>query len=584
VSLSVLTVHAQDSLQIKKEIGKISFSGNDYYSNIQLKEMMFQKEGGSYSKDQLELDIRNIISNYQKEGFINCSIEKLEQSFNFDSSKVDISVSIKEGSKILIGEVIIEGNKVMASSVLFKLIDTEPGKVLRQETLNQDIVQLLNYYEEKGYTFASINVKDIIKYSDSGKEKLRVIISIQENEQVKIDNIVIEGNTTTNSNVILRELRIEKNSFITREKISNIRRTLDNLGYFESVEEPKIYKYKNSTVLLIKVKEGNTNTFDGILGYVPPSQQEDNGYFTGLVNLSLRNLFGTGRRLDARWQKEVKSTQELEMKYLEPWVLNFPVNMNLSFLQRIQDSTYIKRDFQLKADVLLSKYFTASFTAGVERVIPSPADSLISLYYTIFDSRVLTTGFEIRFDSRDYVYNPTRGFLYRTTYTIGQKKIYNAASFTGQDVPSDFTVQRGIIDLDIYYSFFKRQSLLLSLHGGEVISPKFENADYFRFGGNRTVRGYREEQFLASRIAWSNIELRYSLSRKSFASLFYDMGYYRKPKDDIAKTDEIKEFIFGYGLGIRVETGLGIFGISYALGKGDSMLEGKIHFGIVNDF
>lgn len=549
-----------------------------------MKDMMFQKEGSLFSQEQLDLDVRNIITNYQKEGFIECEIDKLVKYYNFDSSKIDLSIGIKEGSKILIGEIIIEGNKIIPKSVLEKLMDTEPGKVLKQETLNQDIVQILNYYEEKGYTFAAITVKDVIKYSDSGKEKLRIFISIQENEQVRIDNIIIEGNTSTNSNVILRELRIEKNSYITRDKISNIRRTLENLGYFESVEEPKIYKYKNSTVLVIKVKEGNTNTFDGIVGYIPPSQQEDNGYFTGLVNLSLRNLFGTGRRLDARWQKEVKNTQELEMKYLEPWVLNFPVNINFSFLQRIQDSTYIKRDFQLKADALLSKYFTASFTGGVERVIPSIDFSLISPYYTIFDSRVLSSGFEIRLDTRDYVYNPTRGFLYKTSYTIGQKIIYNASSYPGQDIPADFTVQRGMIDLDIYYSFFKRQSILLSLHAGEVLSPKFENADYFRFGGNRTVRGYREEQFLASRIAWSNIELRYSLSRKSFASLFYDFGYYRRPKDEIAKTDEIKDFIFGYGLGLRVETALGIFGISYALGKGDSMLEGKIHFGIVNDF
>lgn len=546
--------------------------------------MMFQKEGSLFSPEQLELDVRNIITNYQKEGFIECEIDKLVKYYNFDSSKIDLSISIKEGSKILIGEIIIEGNKIIPKSALQKLMDTEPGKVLKQETLNQDIVQILNYYEQMGYTFAAINVKDIIKYTDAGKEKLRVIISVQENEQVRIDNIIIEGNTSTNSNVILRELRIEKNSFITRDKISNIRRTLENLGYFETVEEPKIYKYKNSTVLVIKVKEGNTNTFDGIIGYIPPAQQEDNGYFTGLVNLSLRNLFGTGRRLDARWQKEVKNTQELEMKYLEPWVLNFPVNMNFSFLQRIQDSTYIKRDFQLKADALLSKYFTASFTVGVERVIPSIDVSLISPYYTIFDSRVLSSAFEIRLDTRDYVYNPTKGFLYKTSYTIGQKKIYNASSYPGQDIPADFTVQRGIIDLDIYYSFFKRQSILLSLHAGEVLSPKFENADYFRFGGNRTVRGYREEQFLASRIAWSNIELRYSLSRKSFASLFYDFGYYKRPKDEIAKTDEIKDFIFGYGVGLRVETALGIFGISYALGKGDSLLEGKIHFGLINDF
>ena len=36
--------------------------------------------------------------------------------------------------------------------------------------------------------------------------------------------------------------------------------------------------------------------------------------------------------------------------------------------------------------------------------------------------------------------------------------------------------------------------------------------------------------------------------------------------------------------GINLETGLGILGVSYALGKGNSLSEGKIHFGIINEF
>jgi outer membrane protein insertion porin family len=80
------------------------------------------------------------------------------------------------------------------------------------------------------------------------------------------------------------------------------------------------------------------------------------------------------------------------------------------------------------------------------------------------------------------------------------------------------------------------------------------------------------------------VELRYSLTRKTFASVFYDFGYYFKPYDALALTPEDKNFIYGYGVGIRIETALGIFGISYALGRGDSFLQGKVHFGVINDF
>jgi outer membrane protein insertion porin family len=336
-------------------------------------------------------------------------------------------------------------------------------------------------------------------------------------------------------------------------------------------------------VLDIKVKEGNTNTFDGILGYVPPIQNEDNGYFTGLVNLSLRNLFGTGRRADARWQKETRSTQELELKYLEPWVLGYPFNANIGFLQRVQDSTYIKRNVSLKGEALITRSFSASLLANFERVIPTLNDNNEQIY-NVFDSRTVSTGVEIKLDTRDYIYNPASGVLYRTSYQVGQKKIYNASAFPNLDIPADFTVQKGTVDLDFYYSFFRRQTSLVGVHGVEIRSPEFEIADYMRFGGSATVRGYREDQFLASRAAWANFELRYSLTRKTFASIFYDAGYYKKPYDALTMSPEQSGFIFGYGAGIRIETSLGIFGVSYALGKGDTFLEGKIHFGLINDF
>lgn len=566
--------------QTISKVDKIEFKGNEYFSGKEIQNFMTVKAGSAFSEIQFELDLKNIIQNYQKAGYINCKITGSTKEYNFDSSDVSLFVNIEEGKQVFTGEVIFEGNKLYKTPYLESIIDTKPGKVLDASVLNRDLTDLLNLYEKKGYTFVSITVKNIEEYSEDNTNKLRVVIKIDENEKIKIDNIVIEGNTTTKKAVITREISLGENNLISRENLLEIKRRLENLGYFESVEQPKILKYRNSTVLMIKVKEGNTNTFDGILGYVPPSLSEAKGYFTGLVNLSIRNLFGTGRRVEARFQKEVKTTQELELRYLEPWLFGYPLNINLAFLQRIEDSTYIKRDVSVKSDALVSKKLTLSAIFNFGRVIPT----LTNNTFSIFDSRLLAAGIEIKFDSRDYVYNPFSGILYRTGYSVGQKKIYNASSFPGRDIPQDFTVQKGAVDLDFYYSFFKRQSSLVAVHGVEIRSPKFETADLYRFGGINSVRGYRDGQFLGSRVAWSNIEVRYSLSRKSFAAVFYDMGYYRRPEDDLFNIPAQEGFIFGYGLGIRIETGLGMFGVSYALGKGDSILEGKVHFGLINDF
>jgi len=74
------------------------------------------------------------------------------------------------------------------------------------------------------------------------------------------------------------------------------------------------------------------------------------------------------------------------------------------------------------------------------------------------------------------------------------------------------------------------------------------------------------------------------LTQRSYAFLFFDAGYYfldAVPEKGIAK---LEEYIFGYGLGITVETAIGLLGVSFALAQGDSFSEGKIHFGIINEF
>ncbi len=561
-------------------IGELEFTGNDFFSAKELTGFILSKPGSPFTKMQFELDLRNIIKIYQENGYLDCSISENPVMYNFDSTAVTLGAAITEGKRCVIGNIKIDGAKLFSEMQIKENIDTKTGSVLNSVTLNNDMTAILNLYEKKGYTFAQVHVSGIEQYTENGIPKVKVNIRIEENEKIKIDEIKIEGNTTTKDYVITREIPSGGNNSLSRENLLEIKRKLENLGYFESVELPKILKYRNLTVLLIKVKEGNTNTFDGIIGYVPPAQNEDNGYFTGFVNLSIRNLFGTGRKVEARFKKEIRTTQELELGYLEPWILGYPFSLNTSFLQRVEDSSYIKRNLNLKGDAFITERITVSALFDFERVIPTTDNNIFSL----FDSRLLSIGAELKYDSRNYVYNPFSGIYYRTSYSAGQKKIYNAASFPERNIQSDFTVQKGAMHFDFYHSFFKRQSSLISLHGIEIRSPEFEAADLFRLGGNNTIRGYREGQFLSSRAAWGNIELRYSLTRRSFAAVFYDIGYYLKPEDRFYNLPSQEGLLYGYGLGIRIETSLGMFGVSYALGRGDALLEGKIHFGLINDF
>ncbi|MEO8665274.1 MAG: POTRA domain-containing protein [Ignavibacteria bacterium] len=578
-SLIILTTE----IYPQTKINALGISGNSYFTSTDLLNSMVLKKDGNFNKDQFLTDMKTIRGKYKSAGFLFARISEEQIEFTDDSSFVDIKLKVEEGKKVPIGDIEISGEVSISKNEILKMFDTRVGENLNDNILNSDIQELLLAYEKIGLPFAKVNIKDISLYRDDGEDKLKIKLGVVENSRVKIDQVKIKGNETTEDYVILRELHLDKNKVINSQSLQQMKERLDRLNIFESVEDPKIYTLTNKkeSGLLIEIKEGNTNTFDGILGYVPPSSGNDNGYFTGLVNVSFRNLFGTGRKLEAKYQQEVKETQELEFKYFEPYFLNFPLNINFGFLQRLQDTTYTKRSLDLRGEFLFSDKFTISAIGGYERVIPSDVSNP---NFIIADSRILSSGIEIKFDSRDNIYVPSNGFLYRSSYTYGSKRIFNIEQFRPLGYSENYSIQKYFLNLDFYVSFLKRQTNLIRIFGGEVRSDKLEDADYFRIGGTKYIRGYRNEQFLASRLAAGNFEFRYSISRKGFLFGFFDSGYYFRPADVINNFPEQSGFLYGYGAGIRLETGLGLIGVSYALGKDDGLLDGKINFGLINDF
>ena len=580
--LAVIIFLFSSSLYSQTIVGSIKLEGNYFFNDNEIKNSMVLKIDKPFLLEQFNSDLKSIRAKYRDYGYLYARIVNPNYIYNIDSSYVDISITIDEGKQVKLGEIVITGNNVFTVDQIKSSFDTKVGDVLDQNTLNGDIKYLLDEYEKKGSLFTKVYIDEISVYDENTDPKIRLKISVKEESSVMISNVRIKGNSDTKDDVILRELKIEKNKSVSREDLNNMKFRLERLNIFESVDQPMIYTLTNKkeSGLLINVKEGNTNTFDGIIGYVPPANETESGYFTGLINLSFRNLFGTARRLDARWQQETKSIQELELKYGEPYFFGLPLNLSAGFLQRLQDTSYTRRKFDAKGDILLTDKFTFGFTAGIDRVIP-PEDSLA--LFNVADSRILYAGTEIRYDSRDNVFIPNSGFLYRAMFIYGDKRIYNRnGSVNSAD--QSFSLQRYSMDVDVFFSFFKRQSLLIRLFAGQIDSDKLEDADFYKVGGIKNIRGYREEQFRASRFTYGTIELRYAFSRKSFASVFVDPGYYYRPEDPLNNIPKQESFLLGYGLGIRIETAIGLIGVNYAIAKEDGILDGKIHFGLINEF
>jgi len=468
-----------------------------------------------------------------------------------------------------IHSVTIEGASAFSPKQLLSQMQSIVGAQFDTALIVNDIEMLLHWYENNGYPFTKINVESCSLYTGETKQQLSLVLSLEEGPLVYIESFRVEGNTVTQSDIILREINFRRGEMYNHKKIERIPRKLERLAFFSSIGEPKLFVNENGGILQLNVQEGKFNSFDGVLGILPASQ-ENATTITGMINIGMRNLFGTGRNAAIYWHRENALTQELSLRYVEPWLFSSPLNASVGFFQRKQDSSYVKRSTDLKLELPLNDDLAFNLVFSQETVTPSETNTSTHRSTSTF------VGAEINYDTRNRLNVPTSGGLARLQIDWGSKSFYGTEK-------SVFSVRRFTSDVEQYFSTVSRQIIATSIHSREIQSKVLGISDLFQFGGATSLRGYREKQFSASRIVWSNTEYRLLLSEKSFTFVFFDAGYlYHPPVASLVRAQE--DFLFGYGVGVLLETQAGNLGVSFALGEGDTFSRMKIHVQLINQF
>ncbi|MBN1352289.1 BamA/TamA family outer membrane protein [candidate division KSB1 bacterium] len=576
LGLASTCVSAIDS--VKTRLARIDITGNRYFTEDEIQLIMGIQSGAVVSEEKLEQALTDLMNTYQAHGFFFAESNVIAFEIDTTRDEANLKLEIDEGAAARIGILQLTGIDSSKTEQWRERFETRPGRQFNAQLLQDDIEQALIFAENSGYPFCQIKIQkiDISNRTDENTE-IDIILHISPGPRVELDEFLIVGNSITRKQVILRELRLKQGQIYQQRKISAIPRQLMRLGYFKSADMPDLFRTDSGGFgLKIKVEEGNPNKFDGVIGYTPGTERQK-GYFTGLLNLTLGNLLGTGRKVDARWQKKDRDSQELGFYYLEPWTLGLPIHCGVDFRQKIQDTTYIQRDWALEIQLPLTENFTAFSKIGLRQVRP---DSLGSALFSIPRSDMQNITLGLVYDATDDPVNPRHGVCYQTALEYGRKKLELLSTI---DQQGSFEQKKVSVDFDWFLPVFRSQVLSISLHGRQVTSEEaiIPIPEHFRLGGARTLRGYREEQFRGTRVAWINLEYRYILARRSRVFLFVDSGYFSRKEKTGKQVDGIKS---GYGFGIRLQTTLGILGVDYGLGEGSGLLGGLVHVGLVNEF
>jgi len=563
----------------------LKVSGNRKFSDDQIKEWFGLHKHDIVSREELPRRSRDVLLQLKLRDFPFARVDSVTQSYNADSTEVNIVIQMQEGNRPHVAKFEVEGLSEEGRQVLDNL-QTKVNKPFNESDFEQDIAMLIRDYEENGYPYCEVRIKRFQVVSSGENEfGYDIAVKVEPGPEVEIGEILFAGNEETRDYVILRELSVAVGDRYDQKKIDEIRPQLMKLSFFKWVNPPRLeWRDDGKARLVIEMGEGNNNRFDGVLGYNPATQASP-GFVTGLLDIRFGNLFGTGRLVDAHWEQRTSKTQNLRFGYTEPWLAGLPLSLNFSFEQLIQDTSYVQRDIKLGLSFLFNDNLSLLSHVGTSETSP---DSIGALRFGIPPSTSVNFGLGLSLNTTDEFLNPRHGVRYETSVEWRRKNITNGTEIAAdQGATGSFNQRRLSIDFENYVSLFRWQVLAVALHGREVTTNEasVQLTDQYRFGGTRTLRGYREEQFRGSRIAWSNIEYRYLVGPRSRFFLFTDLGYFfredRLPDNSLSKIDGFK---VGYGFGLRVDTRLGFFGIDYGLGEGDGFSNGKVHIGLTNEF
>jgi outer membrane protein insertion porin family len=595
----VWMIMAPSALQTKEKndapIVSLQIEGNKEIRQSNL--MPFFKLPLPFPSETFNRSLDKLRAYYLSKGYMDFFVEECQRISLLDKNQHKVVIYLNEGPRYIFGRINYSGNIRLSDEQLQRETSLTQGSTYNPVLLKSDIRRLITLYENSGYPFVSISpdveADTLIASEKTGEVFLHVQLNIKEGALVRISSYQILGNKQTRDNVLIRETGLFKGEIFNGEIFNQIQENIENLGFFNQVSQPELLVFTDQDhqnqdtlngIIQLAIEEGNSNVFDGIVGYQPGTDNED-GFFTGYVNMLLKNMFGTGRKLQVEWNKPNRETQDVKLKYMEPWVFQLPVHATLNFEQLKQDTIFSK--FYLGAD--LSYQFSRQLAVNVtvsKETINSIGNPETDASVGILNSSTFITGFGLTFDTRDFKLNPRRGLYINNQYLFGQKSFAASDSLlTIYDLKPDLSEQIVLADAELYIPTFSRMVLAASVHAKALISDQIDPADWFRFGGSRDLRGYREQQFAASQLVYSNLEYRYLLSRLAFAFLFFDAGYFYRAQNPFNSQDmEVYDQKTGYGFGARVESPLGLLKVSYALGEGLVWSNGLVHVGLVNEF
>lgn len=519
------------------------------------------KKGDLWNFKKIEESKEHILQFYREEGFpfVRVKISKIL----LGERECKVLLEVEKGEKFFVSEIEIKGNEVIPASRIREVISPKEGEIFVSKTLNNSLETLKDIYGERGYLYVWVKAE-----TEKKDSKMKIIILIEEGPQVKVGKIKIEGNKISKERVFKHNLLLKEGDIFNTKKLRESWRKLYNLGFFEKVEMMPLSTSSPEVLdLLVRVEE-KEHRGDLSLG---TGYNKESGW-EGFLNYSRDNLGGEGKKLEANW-KFGKEKNTYNLGYLDRWWRDTSTQLSLKLYN--QKSTYpeknylrINRGGNIELAWPLNNYIRCFLALGDEKEIMEKINEEEDLPEGIVEGEEIYRTIKMSLERDTRIRD--EGFLaFRGSYNLfsleeGGGLLGGTQDFTKYQGETRSYLRKG--------NFWKLPVLALRLQGGWGRNLPSEKK--FKIGGQDTLRGYKDNEFEGDRKILGSLEIRFPLSKGFTAVLFVDSG------NVWGKDSPPERFRTGWGIGLRINTPLGLIRLDYGIGE-----EGKeFHFGMGEGF
>ena len=327
------------------EVERIGFVGNKAYSDRRLRGVLATKQAGllrtliqrdTLVEDRVEFDKQVLSDFYQSRGYVDFRVLGVNAELARERDGYFMNFNIYEGQQFSFGKITTSSELNTVDAAEFQaVLKLSPGTVYSPALVDSSIARLERLALQKGLNF--VRVEPRITRNDRDFT-LDIDFALIRGERIFVERIDIEGNTTTQDQVIRRQFRLVEGDPFNPREIRESAERIRALNFFEDVSvDAREGARPDLVVVEVDVEEKPTGSLS--LG----GAYATSGGFSLVTSFTESNFLGRGQSLSLNFSGATAS-KVYAINFKEPAFLGRDLSFGLDLAYSETDNNFANYD------------------------------------------------------------------------------------------------------------------------------------------------------------------------------------------------------------------------------------------------